>query len=294
MNYKIATFVFVFCLSANCLCLAQGQEEKDYYATFLDGTNLVDAVMAIESQFGDFFDDDVTTQTIQDHLQDQLDRGDIGIDCKVEIPHCMTCPPFFSPHNPNNLLGLRYHQTDGIDSFQSTYLDIQSGHTGSSAIRQPGAFFENLPVNTYVLFTFQFYCGDNISDVFIIIVDKDIDLRGGLEDARNDLALAGVNFPNETNPGNAPPPLPLELFPNPANQQLGINLQLAEPEPTGVEIALFDFFTGKVIRSISNSQALSRGQHSFSMNTAELPNGNYFLKIQGDGIHQVKKILILH
>jgi len=294
MNYKISIFLVLFCLSANVLCLAQAQEDKHYYAAFLDGTNLTEAIDSIEARFSKFYSDEVTTSMIENHLLRQLNRGDIGQGCKVEIPYCMTCPPSFSAHNPNETLALRYHDTDGIDSFYSTYFDIETGLSDSSNIHQAGVFFEDIPLNLNKLFTFHFFCGDNISDLFIIIIDKDIDLRGALDDAREQLTLAGFNFPNETEPENNPPALPLSVFPNPVHQQLDINLQLEEPHPAGVNIKLYDFFTGRTIRTILHQQALGSGQHSFSVNTSELPNGNYLLKVEGKSVHQVKKLLILH
>ena len=293
MNYKISTFLLLFFLSVN-FSLAQVQEDKHYYAAFLDGTNLEEALDSIDARFGAFYYAGVTRSMIETYLLRQLNRGDIGQDCKVEIPHCMTCPTSFSPHNPNEVLALRYHETDGVDSFYSAYLDIETGLSDSSNIRQAGVFFEDISMNFNKLFAFHFFCGDDISDLFIIIIDKDIDLRGALEDARENLTLAGLNFPNGTEPGNNPPALPLELFPNPVHQQLDINIQLAEPHPGGINIDLYDFFTGRVVRSIHHQQALSSGQHSFSVDTAELPNGNYFLKVEGKEIHQVEKLLVLH
>ncbi len=81
----------------------------------------------------------------------------------------------------------------------------------------------------------------------------------------------------------------LNIYPNPANDQLSVELKLNEVQNT-VAIRLLDV-TGKIVKKIDMKQ--TRGE-SFTISCSDIPAGNYYLAVFGDNGHTVNKVSIKH
>lgn len=83
----------------------------------------------------------------------------------------------------------------------------------------------------------------------------------------------------------------LQVSPNPATDFLTVELQLFQPLEN-VDLQLLDL-TGHNVKNIFSSKNLTTGQHNFQLNTTELNNGMYLLRLQTPRGVTVKKLLIL-
>lgn len=81
--------------------------------------------------------------------------------------------------------------------------------------------------------------------------------------------------------------LSLQLFPNPATEQLTVSLAL--PKSGWVVFELYDV-NGSLIRSM-NISSLSKGNHTTSLPVSDLANGMYLLKVHTEAKVSVKKFV---
>ena len=79
-------------------------------------------------------------------------------------------------------------------------------------------------------------------------------------------------------------------YPNPATTVLNLELNVTETAQTQIE--MIDM-TGKVVREISNSE-LTSGTHKFQVETSDLPNGIYFVRINSNGKSAQYKVSVTH
>lgn len=79
-------------------------------------------------------------------------------------------------------------------------------------------------------------------------------------------------------------------YPNPTVDVLNLNLTVLNPVQTSIE--MIDL-TGKVVKNVSN-EMLSAGVHSFAVQTADLSNGIYFIRIQSNGKTVQHKVSVKH
>lgn len=82
----------------------------------------------------------------------------------------------------------------------------------------------------------------------------------------------------------------ISLFPNPANDQLNVEIDMTTPDPIRIEVLDLQ---GKTIQTLYQGQA-SLGTSFIAMNTSALSNGFYLVKISGTkGTYGISKIEIL-
>jgi hypothetical protein len=79
----------------------------------------------------------------------------------------------------------------------------------------------------------------------------------------------------------------LNLFPNPANDVLNINLSLSKPSE--VKFQLLDI-SGKLVKEINAGEV--KNNYKTSINTTEFTKGVYFLKVISGKSTEVKKVII--
>jgi hypothetical protein len=82
----------------------------------------------------------------------------------------------------------------------------------------------------------------------------------------------------------------VSVYPNPANASANLELNLLNSDNVTVE--MFDM-TGKLISS-ENKGELAAGQHIMSLNTANLSNGMYFVKITAGTSVVTTKVSVAH
>jgi hypothetical protein len=80
------------------------------------------------------------------------------------------------------------------------------------------------------------------------------------------------------------------LFPNPANNTVTLNVDLAVEGDLNIEI--YDL-TGKMIMN-QNHNNLYNGSYSFNLNTADLTNGIYLVNINTANGSKMMKLIINH
>jgi len=98
----------------------------------------------------------------------------------------------------------------------------------------------------------------------------------------NLLSTTGLNKLNKSD-------FSFNVFPNPASDFVSINLELKEIADLVMDIT---DLTGKHVALITEEK--SNGFISKQFNTAHLPNGNYLLRINVNGISSIKKLTINH
>lgn len=82
----------------------------------------------------------------------------------------------------------------------------------------------------------------------------------------------------------------LKLAPNPTNTKALLFFSL--PQPQNVEVQLLNSL-GQVIKTIANGKNRS-GDQSFEINTADVPNGIYFVQISNGKSQEVFKLVVNH
>lgn len=71
------------------------------------------------------------------------------------------------------------------------------------------------------------------------------------------------------------------IYPNPANDL--INIELAIKERSDISIDIFDYL-GKKIKPIYSAQSISPGYHRLSGTISDLSQGNYFIRMNANGV----------
>ncbi|MEI8135144.1 MAG: T9SS type A sorting domain-containing protein [bacterium] len=84
--------------------------------------------------------------------------------------------------------------------------------------------------------------------------------------------------------------LDFQIYPNPASSTATIHFNLSQAETVG--IVVYDVL-GRVLLRI-NENILSKGAHSSSLNTADLPDGEYFCRLQAGTQSLTQKIIVAH
>ena len=104
-------------------------------------------------------------------------------------------------------------------------------------------------------------------------------------------SMATVQFSGEVNVGIAAEPWQgnLEIYPNPATNSLQISYVTSQP--ADVDIRLMNQ-AGQVIQSITPFRA-EAGLHQTGLDLTMVPAGIYFMQINLDGRHQMKKVVVL-
>ncbi|MEZ4919686.1 MAG: T9SS type A sorting domain-containing protein [Saprospiraceae bacterium] len=85
-----------------------------------------------------------------------------------------------------------------------------------------------------------------------------------------------INNLQSTDRTTTPTPL-ASPSPNPFSDHLQVSYHLEEESP--VTMRLLNA-TGQVVREWNSGELITAGEHSLSLNTAELPSGTYFLLIR--------------
>lgn len=79
-------------------------------------------------------------------------------------------------------------------------------------------------------------------------------------------------------------------FPNPTVNTLNLELTLVDPAQTNIQMV---DIRGKVVREISNME-LSSGAYQFQVETSDLSNAMYFIRITSNGKTTQHKIIVKH
>lgn len=82
----------------------------------------------------------------------------------------------------------------------------------------------------------------------------------------------------------------INVFPNPADGQLNIQMDLTEALDLNVEIVNA---LGQTVQPVSNTTFQS-GQHNLSVNTSELPAGMYMVAIRNGNAYMNKRFVVVH
>lgn len=91
--------------------------------------------------------------------------------------------------------------------------------------------------------------------------------------AENSIDLGDISgIINNANTGTS-----VSVYPNPANNKATINLQTNE-SLNNMSLVLYDA-NGKMLKEIDSMSSINAGIHSFIINTANLSNGTYFIKV---------------
>nr|MBA3705178.1 T9SS type A sorting domain-containing protein [Bacteroidota bacterium] len=81
---------------------------------------------------------------------------------------------------------------------------------------------------------------------------------------------------------------PLLIYPNPANESAIINYLLAINSE--VKIAVYDILGKEIMQVVNEKQ--TEGGHQLKINTANLQNGIYFVRMSINGRQQTQKLII--
>jgi len=100
-------------------------------------------------------------------------------------------------------------------------------------------------------------------------------------------SFSPTTFTSVEDKGSAQPSI--DLFPNPANTTA--NLVLNTVENAHIKIELFDV-TGKLMQTIKNS-TLDKGNHQFTISTADLSSGIYFINLEAGDYKEVKRLNVI-
>ncbi len=82
-----------------------------------------------------------------------------------------------------------------------------------------------------------------------------------------------------------------QVYPNPTNDKVTININMAKKE--NISASLYDM-NGRKLKSVINNQKANKGSHTFnfSMRSANIPDGIYFIKINMGNKKAVKRIIL--
>lgn len=80
----------------------------------------------------------------------------------------------------------------------------------------------------------------------------------------------------------------LSAFPNPTSSNLTLRFELKEAEKMTIQI--FDY-QGVMVQSIATNQPFEKGENQKTVNTKDLPNGVYFVKINSDKTYGVQQFV---
>jgi len=81
----------------------------------------------------------------------------------------------------------------------------------------------------------------------------------------------------------------LKIYPNPLSESANISYTLHEEDR--VSIYLYDA-TGKTITTLAENQAQTVGKHQLELNASNLLTGIYYIKLQSNENHIIKKVMI--
>lgn len=76
------------------------------------------------------------------------------------------------------------------------------------------------------------------------------------------------------------------VFPNPIGNSIHLSLSIKEPQELIIEVM---DITGRLV--MSKSEQLGAGGHDMVMDSKDLPGGAYILKVQGEGVFYVQKLI---
>lgn len=79
--------------------------------------------------------------------------------------------------------------------------------------------------------------------------------------------------------------------PNPVRNQALFTLTLRDPQP--LRVALYDA-VGRRVRLLHDSQVESGVVHRFQIRAAQRASGTYFLRVQGESIQLLRKVVVVH
>ena len=107
-------------------------------------------------------------------------------------------------------------------------------------------------------------------------------INPGVGEFNGDLTVDWISFgmPLDVAVDNIPTLDLLKVFPNPATDELGVNLELTEA--SDVSMRLFDML-GRVVL-VNNTSALPAGDNFERLNISQLNSGTYFLQVNVNGL----------
>ncbi|CAN5286364.1 hypothetical protein BH09BAC5_BH09BAC5_00310 [soil metagenome] len=117
--------------------------------------------------------------------------------------------------------------------------------------------------------------------VVVLLIDNTTSVKHIMNSASGDV-LMGINSPTSISG--------IDLFPNPSNENTTIHLGIKQNENVSVEV--FDI-TGALI-SADNKGLVAEGEHDFYLNTSNLSQGIYFVKVTAGSSVQTIKMLVTH
>lgn len=82
--------------------------------------------------------------------------------------------------------------------------------------------------------------------------------------------------------------LTLSVSPNPVQQQTSVQFTL--PTSDAMSIDIFNV-SGEWVKSVLQSQNFSAGIHQYFINTADIPSGIYFVRLQSDKFYGIEKLI---
>lgn len=80
----------------------------------------------------------------------------------------------------------------------------------------------------------------------------------------------------------------LSVFPNPTSNELSVRFDLKEAESMAIQV--FDY-QGVMIQNVLTNQRFEKGRNEWQVNTKDLPNGVYFVKINSDKTYGVQQFV---
>jgi pullulanase/glycogen debranching enzyme len=80
----------------------------------------------------------------------------------------------------------------------------------------------------------------------------------------------------------------LSAYPNPTSSNLTLRFELKEAEKMTIQI--FDY-QGLMVQNIATNQPFEKGENQKTVNTKDLPNGVYFVKINSDKTYGVQQFV---
>jgi len=81
----------------------------------------------------------------------------------------------------------------------------------------------------------------------------------------------------------------VRIYPNPFRQVL--NFSYSIPAASPVRVTLFNYF-GQEVKVLMNEPSMPAGEHQFSADAGNLPNGIYFCRFQSNDAHIVTKLIL--
>jgi len=81
----------------------------------------------------------------------------------------------------------------------------------------------------------------------------------------------------------------LNIYPNPTSHTANVSYTLLNKDEISIDI--FDA-TGKMVTTLAKNQSQPAGKHQLELNATNLPTGIYYLKLQSNEMHIIKKLMI--